>query len=130
MDKCNSIKHDFHKTPNMYPNLSANISNDQQFILKKINEIKDYFLAETRERELISKNISIYIGSFNYFDKSLNALSISAGSNSIASFATVIGAPAGIIGGGCGLTFSIRSAFTKKILKTTRNKKKTRKMLC
>ena len=27
MDKYNSIEHDFHKTPNMYPNLSANTSN-------------------------------------------------------------------------------------------------------
>ena len=46
MGECNSIKHDFHETPNMYPNLSANISNDQQFRLNKINEIKDYFTAE------------------------------------------------------------------------------------
>ena len=49
---------DFNKTPNIYPNLTANISNEQQFRLNKINEIKDYFLAETRERELISKNVS------------------------------------------------------------------------
>ena len=65
MDKCNSIKHDFHETPNMYPNLNANISNEQQFRLNKINEIKDYFLAEIRERELISKNISKYIASLD-----------------------------------------------------------------
>ena len=51
MDECNSIKHDFHKTPNMYPN----ISNDQQFRLNKINEIKDYSIAEIRERELIKE---------------------------------------------------------------------------
>ena len=43
MDKCNSIKHGFHKTPNMYPNLSANISNDQQFILKKSMKLKIIF---------------------------------------------------------------------------------------
>ena len=54
---------DFNKAPNIYPNLNAiplnaNISNEQQFRLNKINEIKDYFLAEIRERELISKNIS------------------------------------------------------------------------
>ena len=67
MDECNSIKHDFHKTPNMYPN----ISNDQQFRLNKINEIKDYFIAEIRERELMSKNLSKYITSFDYLDKSL-----------------------------------------------------------
>ena len=60
MDQYNSIDHDFHKTPNLYPNLSANISNNQQFRLSKINEIKDYFLNEIRERELISKNISKY----------------------------------------------------------------------
>ena len=115
---------DFNKTPNIYPNLNANISNEQQFRLSKINEIKDYFLAEIRERELISKNISKYIASLDYFDKSLNVLSILSGSISIASFATVIGAPAGIIGASCGFTFSITSGFVKKFLKTIRNKKK------
>ena len=123
-NKCNSIKQDFHETPNMYPNLNANISNEQQFRLNKINEIKDYFLAEIRERELISKNISKYIASLDYFDKLLNVLSILSGSISTASFASVIGAPAGIIGASCGLTFSITSGFVKKFLKTIRNKKK------
>ena len=115
---------DFYKTPNIYPNLHANISNEQQFRLSNINEIKDYFLAEIRERELISKNLSKYIASLDYFDKSLNVLSILSGSISIASFATVIGAPAGIIGASCGFTFSITSGFVKRFLKTIRNKKK------
>ena len=39
----------------MYPNLDVNISNDQQFRLNKINEIKDYFIAEIKERELMSQ---------------------------------------------------------------------------
>ena len=124
MVECNSIKHDFHETPNMYPNLSANISNDQQFRLNKINEIKDNFIAEIKERELMSKNVSKYIASFEYLDKSLIVLSVATGSISIASFATVIGAPAGIIGASCGFTFSITSGFVKKFLKTIRNKKK------
>ena len=115
---------DFNKTPNIFPNLATNISNEQQFRLNKINEIKDYFLVEIRERELISKNISKYIASSDYFDKSLNVLSILSGNISIASFATVIGAPAGIIGASCGFTFSITSGFVKKFLKTIRNKKK------
>ena len=46
--------------------LHPNISNDQQFRLTKINEIKDYFIAEIRERELMSKNLSKYIASFGY----------------------------------------------------------------
>ena len=48
---------DHDKTPNIYPNLTANISNQQQFRLNKINKIKDYFLAEIRERELVSKTL-------------------------------------------------------------------------
>ena len=51
MIESTSIENNFHKTPNMYPN----ISKDQQFRLKKINEIKDYFIGEIRERELMSK---------------------------------------------------------------------------
>ena len=38
------VECDFHETPNMYPNLSANISNDQQFRLNKINEIRTVLL--------------------------------------------------------------------------------------
>ena len=125
---------DSDKTPNIYPDLNAipsnaiplnaNISNEQQFRLNKINEIKDYFLAEIRERELISKNLSKYIASLDYFDKSLNVLSILSGGLSIASFSSVIGALAGITGASCSFTFSITSGFIKMFLKTIRNKKK------
>ena len=90
MAKCSS-----HETPNMYPNLSAPLS-DQQIRLNKIKEIKYYFVAEIKERETMSKRRSKYIASFDYFDKSLIALSVTTGSISIASFATVIGAPAEI----------------------------------
>ena len=61
MAECNSIEHNFHKKPNMYPSLSSNTSNDQQFRLNKINEIKYYFIAEIREKELMSKILSKYI---------------------------------------------------------------------
>ena len=67
---------DFNKTQNICPNLTSNVSNQQQFRFKKINEIKDYFLGEIRERELISKILSKYIASLEYFDKSLDVLSI------------------------------------------------------
>ena len=115
---------DFNKTPNIYTNLAANIWNEEQLRRNKINEIKDCFLAEIRERELISKNISKYIASLDYFDKSLNILSILSGSISIASFASVIGAPVEIIGASCGFTFKIRPVLIKNFLKTIRNKKK------
>ena len=124
MVECNSIEHNFHETPNMYPNLSANTSNDQQFRLNKINEIEDYFITEIIERELMSKNPSKYIASFEYFDKSLILLYVATGSISIVSFATVIGAPVGIMSVSCSFTFSITTGFVKKFLNTIRNNKK------
>ena len=66
-------------------------------INNKTNEINDYFIAEIKERELMSKRPSKYIASFEYFDKSLIVLSVTTGSISIVSFATVIGAPAGMM---------------------------------
>ena len=122
MDECNSHC--------MYPNLSANISNDQQFRINKINKIKDYFIAEIRERELMGKNLSKYIASFEYFDKSLIVLSVATGSISIASFSTVIGAPVGIMIASCSLAFSITTRFVKNFLKTIRNKKKNTEKNC
>ena len=72
----------------------------------------------------MSKRLSKYITSFHYFDKSLTVLSVTTGSISIASFATVIGSPVGIMSASCSLTFSITTGFVKKFLKTIRNKKK------
>ena len=68
-------EHYFHETPSMYPNLNANLSNGQQRRLNKINEIKDYFVAQIKERELMSERLTKYIASFDYFDKSLIVLS-------------------------------------------------------
>ena len=98
---------------NMYPNVSKNISNEQEFRLNKINEIKDYFIPEIRERELMSKRLSKYIVSFNYFDKSLIVLSVATGSISIASFPTVVGAPVGMMSASFSLAFSITTGFEK-----------------
>ena len=79
----------------------------------------------------MSKRLSKYIASFDYFDKSLIVLSVATGSISIASFATVIGAPVGIMSASCSFAFSITTGFVKKFLKTARNKKKnTIKLLC
>ena len=92
---------------------------------------KDYFIAEIKERELMSKKLSKYIASFDYFYKSLTVLSATSGSISIASFATVIGAPLGIASASRSLTFSISIGIVKKLSKTTRIKKRDiLKLLC
>ena len=43
---------------NIYPDLSATLLNHQQFRLNRINEIKYYFVAEIKERQLMSKRLS------------------------------------------------------------------------
>ena len=86
--------------PNIYPNLN----NQQQFRLNKISEVKDYVIGEIREGELI---------------KSLIVLSATSGSIYIASFATVIGAPAGIVSAGFSLTFAMSAGIVKTWLKNS-----------
>ena len=44
----------------------------------------------------MSKKLSKYVASFDYFDNSSIVLSVTTGSISVASFSTVTGAPVGI----------------------------------
>ena len=46
--ECNSIEGNL---------IECNLNN-QQFIINKINEIKDFFIAEIKERELMSKIVN------------------------------------------------------------------------
>ena len=100
------------------------MSDQQHFRLNKINEIKDYFVAEIKEKELMSKRLSKYIAFCDYFDKSLIVLSATSGSISIASFATVTGTPVGIASASLSLTSSLATGIVKMLLKATRNKNK------
>ena len=125
MVECNSIEHNTVERSNIYPNLNEiSLSDQQHFRLNKINEIKDYFFAEIKERELMSKRLRKYIAFCDYFDKSLIVLSATSGSIFTTSFATVIGTPVGIASASLSLTFSLFTRIVKKLLKTTRNKKK------
>ena len=106
------------------PKISLNLNDQKQFRLTKTNEVKDYFITEIKERGQMSKRISKYIALFEYFDKSLIVLSATSSSISIASFATVIGASVGVTSASCSLEFSMSIRIQRKLLKTTRNKKK------
>ena len=116
--ECNSIESIEHN-----PIDTSNLNN-RQFRLNKIGEIEDCFIAEIKERELMSKKLSKYISFFDYFDKSLIVSSITSGGVSIASFATVIGAPIGITSASLSFAFSLCTGLVKKLSKATRNKKK------
>ena len=91
----------------------------QQFRLNKISEIEDYFIAEIKEKELMSKKLSKYISFFDYFDKSLIVLSVINGGVSIALFATVIGIPVGMTSESLSLAFSLCTGLVKTLLKPT-----------
>ena len=67
----------------------------------------------------MSKRLSKYIASFDYFDKSLLVLSATSASISIESFAAVIGTPIGIATASLSLTFSL-SAGRVKIAKNNK----------
>ena len=78
----------------------------------------------------MSKKLNKYIASFDYFDKSLIVLSAATCTISIAPFVTVIGAPVEIASASFSIAFSISTGIVKKMLKTTRNKKSIKKLLC
>ena len=128
MVKCNSIESNSIESIEHNSVDTLNLNN-QHFRLSKISEIEDYFIIEIKERELMSKELSKYISFFDYFDKSLIVLSITSGSISIASFATVIEVPVGIASANLILAFSLCTGLVKKLLKATRNKKKKHKKI-
>ena len=73
----------------------------------------------------MSKKLSKYISFFDYLDKSLIVLRVTSGGVSIASFATTIGAPIRITSGSFSLGFSMCTVLVTKLLKATRNKKRS-----
>ena len=68
----------------------------------------------------MSKRLRKYIASFDYFDKSSIALSVTIGNISIAPLSTVIGAPVGK----ASARFSLKFSISTRIKKTCQNKNK------
>ena len=133
MTECNFAEFRSYETHSTYPNLNATLLSDQQqfkqFSLNKIKQIKYHFIADIIKRELMSKRFSKYIVSVDCFDKSWIVLSLTTVSISIASFATVFGAPAGMVSASFSLALSISIGTIKKLFKTTWNKKKKHKKI-
>ena len=95
-----------------------------KYRLDEINKIKDYLNSEIKGRKDIIKKISKYIVAFDYGDKVFITLSASFGTLSIASYATVVGIPAGIAGASLTLMFTITAGVVKTFLNITRKMKK------
>ena len=92
--------------------------------LDEINKIRDYFDNEIKERKDKIKKLNKYLVSFDYLDKIFIALSASFGTLSIASYASVVGTPAGIAGSSLTLIFTIGTGISKSLLNVTKKRKK------
>ena len=91
------------------------MNDQQQFRLNKINDVKDYFIAEIKQRELMRRRLNKYIASFDYSDKSLIVLSVTS-----VGISTVIEAPAGIVRASSSLTFSVCTEIVQKMIKSNK----------
>ena len=98
--------------------------NVNNYRLDEINKIRDYFKNEIKERKDIIKKLNKYLVSFDYLDKIFIALSASFGTLSIASYASVVGTPAGIAGSSLTLIFTVGTGISKSLLNVTKKIKK------
>ena len=73
----------------------------------------------------MSKGLSKYIAAFDYFDKSIIISSATSDGISIASFATIIGAPIEIANASVSFAFSITKRIVKELLKQHGLKRKS-----
>ena len=103
---------------------NTNLTNETKFWLDEISKIENYFIEEINQRKSCSKKLSMYVAVFDYIDKILIVLSATTGFVSICSFTSVAGAPVGIANASFTLILSLTTRIVKKLLSTTRNKKK------
>ena len=101
--------------------LSSSERTANKYMLGEINKIRDYF---NNERKDIIKKLNKYIVSFDYLDKIFIAFSASFRTLSIASYASVVGTPAGIADcSSLTLRFTIGIGISKLLLKVTKKRK-------
>ena len=100
------------------------LTNVNKYRLDEINKIRDYFNNEIKERKDMIKKLNKYLVSFDYLDKIFITLSASFGTLRIASYASVVGTPAGIAGSSLTLIFTIGTGISKSLLKVTKKRKK------
>ena len=104
--------------------INSNLNDETLFRLNKTNKIGDYFTTEIKEREALIKRLNKYIVAFDYTEKILIVLSAANGRISIISFSSIIEAHVWILSASFSVVFSLTTGIMKKLLQTTRNKKR------
>ena len=97
MNKCNSIG----------AIDETDLSEQTKFRLDEIGKIENYLIEEINQRKSCSQKLKKYVTTFDYIDKVLVVLSAVTGGVSIISFASIIGAPVGIVSLSFTLIFSL-----------------------
>ena len=109
-----------------------NLANQAKFRLDEISKIENYLIEESNWRKPCSKKLSKYVTVFDYIDQALIVLSAASGGVLIISFTSIAGAPVGIASAGLTLFFPLTTGIVKKLMNTTRKKKRKNmiKFLC
>ena len=97
---------------------------NQEFRLKKVNEIRNYLIQETNRNESMSKKHKNFCRILNYIKHSLIAISTITGCVSISAFASLVGILVGITSSAIGLTICAITTEIKKYKPIITKKKK------
>ena len=96
---------------------------NQEFRLKKIDEIRNYLIEEINRHELMSKKHKKVCRVLNYIDHWLIIISAITGCFSISAFASLVGVPIGIASSAIGLNICVITAEIKKYKSMIKKKK-------
>ena len=97
---------------------------NQEFRLKKVDEIRNYLIEEINQNDLMSKKHKIVCRVLNYNDHSIIVISRITGCVSISAFASLVGIPIGITSSAIGLKICVITAGIKKYKSIKKKKKK------
>ena len=100
---------------------------NQEFRLKKIDEIRNYLIKEINQNELMIKKHKKFCRVLNYIDYLLIVTSTNTGCVSISAFASLVGIPIGITSSGiglkiCAITVEIKEKKHDKIVLLVKSK--------
>ena len=87
---------------------------NQEFKLKKIDQIRNYLIEEINRNELMSKKHKKVCRVLNYIDNSLIVISTITGCVSIPAFTSLVGVPIRITSSAIGLKICVITAGIKK----------------
>ena len=90
-------------------------SMSQEFRLKNIDEVRNYFIEVIKQNELVSKKHKKACRFFNYIEHLIILISTVSGYVSISAFASLVGIPIGNTISAIGLNICVITARIKKL---------------